>query len=271
MLEALSRFGVPRRIASFVLPLGYSFNLDGSMMYMTFATLFIAQAYGMDLGLSQQVVLLLVLMVTSKGVAGVPRASLVVVAATIPIFDIPEEGLLLIIAIDHFLDMGRTATNVVGNAVACAAIAKWEGVLVAGEAADPKESAAATCGEARRAERTQNAQKYRHDFSCGERAVLVRGDFGPAERKSQDARSAENAPSRAALIDPIFNRWNHKTPGCAVGVAQDGQPDLLRRTEPPTSSTRSRIRRPVCSKPVQSPSSSLLPGSCSWRSKASSH
>ena len=230
MLEALSRFGVPRRIASFVLPLGYSFNLDGSMMYMTFATLFIAQAYGMDLGLSQQVVLLLVLMVTSKGVAGVPRASLVVVAATIPIFDIPEEGLLLIIAIDHFLDMGRTATNVVGNAVACAAIAKWEGVLVAGEAADPKESAAATCGErlverrGRRMRKSIGMVFLAASVLCSSAAISAQ-----AERKSQGARSAaENAPSRAALIDPIFNRWSHKTPGCAVGVAQDGQPDLLR-------------------------------------------
>jgi len=136
MLESLSGFGVPRRIASLVLPLGYSFNLDGSMMYMTFATLFIAQAYGMDLGLSQQIVLLLVLMVTSKGVAGVPRASLVVVAATIPFFGIPEQGLMLIIAIDHFLDMGRTSTNVVGNAIACAAIAKWEGLLATGDSPD---------------------------------------------------------------------------------------------------------------------------------------
>jgi Na+/H+-dicarboxylate symporter len=126
-LEALDRFGVPPRIASFVLPLGYSFNLDGSMMYMTFATIFIAQAYGIDLSLGQQITMLLVLMVTSKGVAGVPRASLVVIAATLAFFDIPEAGLLLILAVDHFLDMGRSATNVVGNAVASAVVAKWEG------------------------------------------------------------------------------------------------------------------------------------------------
>ena len=136
-LEALDRFGVPPRIASFVLPLGYSFNLDGSMIYMTFATMFIAQAYDIDLSLGQQITMLLVLMVTSKGVAGVPRASLVVIAATLAFFDIPEAGLLLILAVDHFLDMGRSATNVVGNAVASAVIAKWEaGRLDTPEAAE---------------------------------------------------------------------------------------------------------------------------------------
>ncbi|WP_298814497.1 dicarboxylate/amino acid:cation symporter [uncultured Sphingomonas sp.] len=127
MLEALDRFGVPPRIASFVLPLGYSFNLDGSMIYMGFASLFVAQAYGIDLSIGQQITMLLVLMVTSKGIAGVPRASLVVIAATMPMFNIPEAGLLLILAVDHFLDMGRTATNVIGNAVASAVVAKWEG------------------------------------------------------------------------------------------------------------------------------------------------
>jgi Na+/H+-dicarboxylate symporter len=126
-LEALERFGVPPRIASFVLPLGYSFNLDGSMMYMTFATIFIAQAYGIDLSIGQEITMLLVLMITSKGVAGVPRASLVVIAATLSMFRIPEAGLLLILAVDHFLDMGRSATNVVGNAVAASVVARWEG------------------------------------------------------------------------------------------------------------------------------------------------
>jgi Na+/H+-dicarboxylate symporter len=135
-LEALDRFGVPPRIASFVLPLGYSFNLDGSMMYMTFATIFIAQAYGIDLTLGQEVTMLLVLMITSKGMAGVPRASLVVIAATMSMFKIPEAGLLLILAVDHFLDMGRSATNVVGNAVASAVVAKWEGDLDPEEPAD---------------------------------------------------------------------------------------------------------------------------------------
>jgi Na+/H+-dicarboxylate symporter len=128
-LEELERFGVPPRIASFVLPLGYSFNLDGSMMYMTFATIFIAQAYGIHLTLGQEITMLLVLMVTSKGMAGVPRASLVVIAAIMPMFRIPEAGLLLILAVDHFLDMGRSGTNVVGNAVASAVVAKWEGDL----------------------------------------------------------------------------------------------------------------------------------------------
>jgi Na+/H+-dicarboxylate symporter len=128
-LEALDRFGVPPRIASFVLPLGYSFNLDGSMMYMTFATIFVAQAYGIELSMTQQILMLLTLMITSKGVAGVPRASLVVITATMAQFNIPEAGLLLILAVDHFLDMGRSATNVVGNAVASVVVAKWEGEL----------------------------------------------------------------------------------------------------------------------------------------------
>jgi len=135
-LEALDRFGVPPRIASFVLPLGYSFNLDGSMMYMTFATIFIAQAYGIDLSLDQEITMLLVLMITSKGMAGVPRASLVVIAATMSMFKIPEAGLLLILAVDHFLDMGRSATNVVGNAVAASVVARWEGTLDPEEPAD---------------------------------------------------------------------------------------------------------------------------------------
>ncbi len=131
LLEALEKFGVPNRIASFVLPLGYSFNLDGSMMYCAFASIFIAQAYGIDLSLGQEISMLLLLMVTSKGIAGVPRASLVVVAATLPYFNIPEAGLLLILAVDHFLDMGRSATNVIGNAVATAVIAKWDGADLA--------------------------------------------------------------------------------------------------------------------------------------------
>ena len=126
-LEALDRFGVPPRISSFVLPLGYSFNLDGSMMYMTFASLFIAQAYGIHLPLGTQIGMLLMLMVTSKGIAGVPRASLVVIAANLSNFGIPEAGLLLVLAIDNFLDMGRSATNVLGNAIAASVVAQWEG------------------------------------------------------------------------------------------------------------------------------------------------
>jgi Na+/H+-dicarboxylate symporter len=125
-LEELQRWGISRRVASFVLPLGYSFNLDGSMMYCTFATLFIAQAYGIHLSIGQQVTMLLLLMVTSKGMAGVPRASLVVIAATLAYFQMPEAGLVLIIGVDHLLDMGRSATNVVGNSVASAVVARWE-------------------------------------------------------------------------------------------------------------------------------------------------
>jgi Na+/H+-dicarboxylate symporter len=126
-IEALTRFGVPKRISGFVLPLGYSFNLDGSMMYQSFAVLFIAQAYNIQMSFTQQLTLLLVLMVTSKGMAGVARASLVVVAATLPMFHLPEAGLLLIMGIDEFFDMGRTATNVVGNSLATAVISKLEG------------------------------------------------------------------------------------------------------------------------------------------------
>lgn len=128
-LEGLERFGVHNRIASFVLPLGYSFNLDGSMMYCTFATVFIAQAYGIELSLGTQITMMLILMLTSKGMAGVPRASLVVIAATLNQFNIPEAGLLLLLGVDHFLDMARSATNVIGNGIAAAVVAKWEGEL----------------------------------------------------------------------------------------------------------------------------------------------
>lgn len=129
LFEQLDRFGVPRRISGFMLPLGYSFNLDGSMMYMSFATIFIAQAYGIDLPIATQILILLTLMISSKGVAAVPRASLVVITGTLAMFDLPVEGVALILAIDQFLDMGRTATNVVGNAVATSVITKWEGML----------------------------------------------------------------------------------------------------------------------------------------------
>jgi Na+/H+-dicarboxylate symporter len=129
LFEQLDKFGVPRRISGFVLPLGYSFNLDGSMMYTSFATMFIAQAYGIHLSAFQQIAMLLTLMITSKGIAAVPRASLVVIAATLTQFGLPVEGIALILGIDTFLDMGRTATNVVGNAVATAVITKWEGML----------------------------------------------------------------------------------------------------------------------------------------------
>ena len=129
MFEQLDRFGVPRRISGFILPLGYSFNLDGSMMYMSFATIFIAQAYGIDLSIGTQIMILLTLMISSKGIAAVPRASLVVITGTLAMFGLPVEGVAIILAIDQFLDMGRTATNVVGNAVATSVITKWEGML----------------------------------------------------------------------------------------------------------------------------------------------
>ena len=125
-LDELQKFGLSRKITTFVLPLGYSFNLDGSMMYCTFATLFIAQIYGIHMSIAQQITMLLLLMVTSKGMAGVPRASLVVIAATLTYFDLPEAGIALILAVDHLLDMGRSATNVVGNSIASAVVAKWE-------------------------------------------------------------------------------------------------------------------------------------------------
>jgi Na+/H+-dicarboxylate symporter len=126
LTEELERFGVKDRIVSFMLPLGYSFNLDGSMMYMTFASIFIAQAYGIDLSIGTQFTMLFVLMLTSKGIAGVPRASLVVVAATCGMFKIPIEGIALILPIDHFCDMFRSATNVLGNALATSVVGKWE-------------------------------------------------------------------------------------------------------------------------------------------------
>lgn len=130
ILDALDRFGVKRKISSFVMPMGYSFNLDGAMIYFTFAVLFIAQAYGIHMPISTQITMLLILMLTSKGMAGVPRAALVVIAATLNHFNIPEAGLLLILGVDAFLDMGRSATNALGNSIATAVVAKWEGELL---------------------------------------------------------------------------------------------------------------------------------------------
>jgi len=126
LLQQLERFGCDEKVCGLVLPLGYSFNLDGSMMYMTFAVLFIAQAYGIDMPIADQFVMLLVLLFTSKGVAGVPRASLIVIAATLSMFHIPEAGLLLLLGIDQILDMGRSATNVLGNSMAAAVVSRWE-------------------------------------------------------------------------------------------------------------------------------------------------
>ncbi len=129
LLEQLDRFGVPRRISGFVLPLGYSFNLDGTMMFMSFAVIFIAQVYGIELHWTRQIAILLTLMISSKGVAGVPRASTVIIAATLGMFGLPVEGITLIFGVDWFLDMGRTATNVLGNSIATAVITKWEGQI----------------------------------------------------------------------------------------------------------------------------------------------
>lgn len=126
LVEELERFGCQNKIVSFTLPLGYSFNLDGSMMYMTFASIFIAQVYGIDMSIGEQLTMLLVLMLTSKGVAGVPRASLIVIVATCAMFNIPPEGIALILPIDHFCDMARSMTNVLGNSLATAVIDKWE-------------------------------------------------------------------------------------------------------------------------------------------------
>jgi Na+/H+-dicarboxylate symporter len=129
LTDELERFGCKNKIVSFILPLGYSFNLDGSMMYMTFASLAIAQAYGIQMSLPEQLTMLLVLMLTSKGIAGVPRASLIIVLATCAMFKIPPEGVALILPIDHFCDMFRTGTNVLGNALATSVVSKWEGEL----------------------------------------------------------------------------------------------------------------------------------------------
>ena len=140
ILDALDRFGVNRKISSFVMPLGYSFNLDGSMMYCTFAALFISQFYNLPLTTSQQIQMLLILMVSSKGMAGIPSASLVVIAGTLAQFGLPLEGMLLILGIDRFLDMGRSATNAVGNSIASAVIGKWEGELLSVEDAAKRAS-----------------------------------------------------------------------------------------------------------------------------------
>jgi len=130
ILEALDKFGVNRKISSFVMPLGYSFNLDGSMMYCTFSALFIAQFYHIDLSLGTQIAMLFTLMLTSKGMAGIPAASLVVIAGTLAQFNLPVEGMLLILGVDRFLDMGRSATNAVGNSISSAVVAQWEGELL---------------------------------------------------------------------------------------------------------------------------------------------
>ncbi len=170
ILDALDRFGVKRKISSFVMPMGYSFNLDGSMMYCTFAMLFIAQAYDIDLSIGTQITMLLILMLTSKGMAGVPRASLVVIAATLNQFNIPEAGLLLILGVDTFLDMGRSATNAVGNSIAT------RGRREVGRRAAP--------GARGRGEREDARHERRADAAAGVTAQAAeRGVCHPGERR----------------------------------------------------------------------------------------
>jgi len=131
-MEAMEEFGVPRRIVAFVIPAGYSFNLDGSTLYLALASIFVAQAAGMHMGWSEQLLMVFTLMLTSKGVAGVPRAVLVVLLATAATFHLPTEPIFIILGIDALMDMARTAVNVIGNCLACAVIARWEGELADG-------------------------------------------------------------------------------------------------------------------------------------------
>ena len=144
-MEVVERLGVPRRIVAFVLPLGYSFNLDGTTLYLSLAAIFVAQAAGVHLSIGQQITMLLTLMLTSKGVAGVPRASLVILAATLARYGLPLEGVTLILGVDTLMDMGRTMTNVIGNCLASVVVARWEGVFT--EATDTELEAAAVSGE----------------------------------------------------------------------------------------------------------------------------
>jgi proton glutamate symport protein len=144
-MEVLERLGVPRRIVSFILPLGYSFNLDGTTLYLSLAAVFVAQAAGVELTIGQQVTMLLTLMLTSKGVAGVPRASLVILAGTLASYNLPLVGITLILGVDELMDMARTMTNVIGNCLATVVVAKWEGEFT--EASDAELDAAAAVGE----------------------------------------------------------------------------------------------------------------------------
>ncbi|PFH20189.1 dicarboxylate/amino acid:cation symporter [Burkholderia sp. JKS000303] len=159
LMEVLQRFGIRKRLVGFVLPLGYSFNLDGSMVYQAFAAIFIAQAFGVHMPIGTQISMLLILMVSSKGMAAVPRGSLVVVAAILPMFKLPEAGLLLVMGIDQILDMGRTATNVFGNSIASAVVAKWEGELsAAGTTEESEHSVAGLAADSPSASGYGNAQ-----------------------------------------------------------------------------------------------------------------
>jgi proton glutamate symport protein len=144
-MEAMERLGVPRPIVSFVIPLGYTFNLDGSTLYLALAAIFVSQVAGVPLSIGQQITMMLTLMLTSKGVAGVPRASLVILAGTLTRYNLPLEGIAMILGVDTLMDMGRTMMNVVGNCLASVVVAKWEGEFV--EATDQQLELAAARGE----------------------------------------------------------------------------------------------------------------------------
>jgi len=215
ILDALDRFGVRRKISAFVMPMGYSFNLDGSMMYCTFAVLFIAQAYGINLPLGTQLTMLLILMLTSKGMAGVPRASLVVIAATLNQFNIPEAGLLLILGVDTFLDMGRSATNAVGNSIATAVVARWKASCC------PRRRRRATCARStprrRRARMRSPAEAAMASrllsFAAALLVVLAprpgaragAGGAGRAQRDAgQGARFGDDHARSPRVVDPVL-------------------------------------------------------------------
>lgn len=207
-LEGLTKFGASSRISSFVLPLGYSFNLDGTMMYCTFASIFIAQTYHIEMPLATQLAMLATLMITSKGVAGVPRASLVVIASTLSQFGIPEAGLLMIMGIDTFLDMGRSATNVIGNSLATAVVAKWEGELGPEHALGPGElHAGHGAGRSARDGRPLTGARHAPDIGDIGRPVAGmragNGSLGADRRQRRvepDAVSDQERPCGAARL-----------------------------------------------------------------------
>jgi Na+/H+-dicarboxylate symporter len=216
ILDALDRFGVKRKISSFVMPMGYSFNLDGSMMYCTFAVLFIAQAYDIELPIGTQITMLLILMLTSKGMAGVPRASLVVIAATLNQFSIPEAGLLLILGVDTFLDMGRSATNAVGNSIATAVVAKWEGELLPEAEAEANARALDARGRARARLRGDMARpRIARRLARGIAALLLGRVAASrrrrATRRSSPARSPRCAPAARSSSATASRRSRSRT------------------------------------------------------------
>ena len=250
LMEQLHKSGVNDRVTSFVLPLGYSFNLDGSMLYQAFAALFIAQAYGIDLSFGQQLTLLLVMMVSSKGIAGVPRASLVVVAAVLPTFGLPEAGLLLIMGIDQFLDMGRTATNVIGNSIATSVVAKWEGQL--GEPVRKPATPvprrllpdANTMGRnpMRPALKSVAAASIRA-WACA--GLIVLGVLLARQRRQRSGRRARRPDAdRRAQAHQVLGRGTHRLPGRggAVLLRGPGGP-ATRLLDRPVRGHRRRHRR----------------------------